>query len=634
MKKLLLALALAATPAMAAEPCPQVDPKKVDADGVPLCPDVVKEKSAFSVFTCAIFAQKTWHPPTKAEIAAGKAMLGAFKAKDYKQLMVSADAMRAQVCRVIDGEDKYLLVYAKPKVRDYNGPNFILRDAAKVSKLVINAPHVTSDYSSQPPMGVQQSHALALIQNGYRRGLPSPNGKPNEARRTDYSKTQDTLGWHLTQELGKLFQPVVLHVHGMSDGSKVLYRPIKGPLAKPFEAAVKKFTSITVFEGFNAWYAIDPPVSTGGSAWYVKTELPVRIYKNQPKILANIFNEWELQPWAWNEVPTPSAEPEPPVPEEPEEELPDEEPEDDPKGECEHEEEPEGEPTPSPTPPAKPAFQPPKQKPVVGTKTLTCVAVKFKDGTMGATDAQCKEMAENMAKWHTRISRGKLDFVPRVVGLNLPQTPTVRTKKEEAPVVAIIKQKVKSDYYIFPMLYRAKGNHGGHRVAYVVQMTGWLIAHELGHTMGINHAGKYDLKPDGSLGAYHQYGDNGNSYMAGGMGSKYINASQHYHVGWLAPEEVAVKTKREPETYELVAMDDLKSKGLRTVVLDSGGERPLFLSYPVMCQKACVGMHLASGGASALLRTVTGEYKDPATGLSVKVLGGSGTKVQVEVKFD
>jgi len=305
MKRLILALAVVSGVAQAAS-CPKVDKAIVDADGTPMCPAAVAEQSAYTVFKCGIEQARSWAIPTKAEITSTTQMFEAFKARNYARMRNKADEVGLQVCRVQTADDKYLVFFAKYGVKDYNGTFMMLRDADKVSKVWLIAPHTHGDgYFAAAPTGFQKTKALAYFQEGHpKAGFGAPD------RTADFSHSSVALGYHAVKAFGKLYpKKVVFHIHGMAATGHVLYRPLKGPLAKPYEAAVKKVIGIDDFRGFNAFYEIDPPtVNTG---WYVKTEIPAQVYRNNRMVVASIIKEWEKQPFAWDEMPEPSPSPEP-----------------------------------------------------------------------------------------------------------------------------------------------------------------------------------------------------------------------------------------------------------------------------------------------------------------------------------
>ena len=292
--RLSLILTLLASPAFA--DCAKIDTTKKDPDGIPYCPDVVKETSAFAIFSCAMKQAKSWHAPTQSEIAETRAMLKAYREHRYPDMLVNADKVGLQVCRVIDGDDKYLLFLTKEGKKNYNGAFFGLRDAPKVSNITIISPHVLTDNNHEATaLGFQKTKARVLIQNGYKKSLGGPS------RISDFSHTKDNLGYWSVKAVNAEFPgQYVLHMHGQSNPSNVLYAPFKSALADTFEKAVRANTNITEFKLFKAYYVISPPTSTLPGR-YVQTEIPVRIYLKDPLIIAKIVSEFEKLPEVWSQ---------------------------------------------------------------------------------------------------------------------------------------------------------------------------------------------------------------------------------------------------------------------------------------------------------------------------------------------
>ncbi len=280
--------------------CAKIDQAVKDPEGLPMCPDVVKQTSAFAIFGCAMKQARAWHPPTQGEIAQTRAMIKAFKDHDYPLMLKAADNVGLQTCRVIEGEDKYILFFTKNGVKDYNGTFFILRDAQKVSNITVIAPHVLTDnYHNNAPLGVQRTFARILIQNGHPKGIAAKLNLGLEGRASDFSHTKNTLGYWAVKAVNEAFpKQIVLHIHGMANPDSVLRRPLDSQVIKAYDKAISENTNIKKFNAFNAYYEIDPPASTSPGL-YLKTEIPVRVYLNQPLIVAKIVQEFEKLPIAW-----------------------------------------------------------------------------------------------------------------------------------------------------------------------------------------------------------------------------------------------------------------------------------------------------------------------------------------------
>lgn len=647
MRKLLFGLALSLSAQIAHADCPKIDFSKKDKDGIAFCPDLVKQSTAYTVFGCAIHQSTSWHEPSKGEVQTGRALLDAFKAKDYPALLANADKLKAQVCRVVDGDDKYLLVYAKPGVKDYVAPSFILRDAAKVSKLILVAPHMTSDgYFAAAPKALQGSHALMGFYSGHLKSL-------GQGRDADFSHSKKDLGYWLIKYASDLYpKHVWLHAHGMSATGHVLYRPLKGPLAKPYEQAIRKFTTIDTFDGFNAFYEIDGAI-TAHTGWYVKTEIPAKVYKNQPEILAKIFNFWEQSDWAWTEQPDPTPEAEPAggeVGDEPgEDPFPvvdsqafDEEDEDVMMGGDDTVDE-------SEEPGAEVLSQftetstvwAPRQLPNLGDQDLICIATQYTSGPSIDPD-RCMKTARSVADFYKRMSSGKKRLKPRVEVYKVDGPNTGNDGK----VHDVFRKRYPKALFLAPNMVYGGSSHAGMRVAVINKY--WSgPAHEVGHLLGLQHCGAWREDPKTHKVEYDGYGGGG-CIMSRFFGNAFLAPNQFIYLGWYEKNQYAVKTSREAETYELRPIANLEAPGLAAVAIDPallGQPRPGYIGLPPSCgknsTKQCVAYYLGNAGASpkgwegsSRVLMFGEEYKDPKNGLRITVLSRAGNKVTLKVSFD
>jgi hypothetical protein len=623
MKKLGFALSLllaacGADPVLAADSL-KIDPSVKDADGIPMCPAVVTQTTAFSIFGPAMKQAKSWHAPTQPEIAQTKAMIKAFKDHDYPQMLKSADAVGLQTCRVIEGDDKYILFLTKYGKSNYNGTFFILRDAEKVSKITVIAPHVLTDnYHNNAPAGVQRTHARALIQNGYHKGLGG-------GRLSDFSHTKDNLGFWAVKALNENFpRQLVLHIHGMKNPNAVLRRPTDSQVIKAFDKAIREHTNITNFQPFNAFYEIDPPNSTAPGL-YVKTEIPVRIYMNNINIVASIVTEFEKLPIAWDS-PESLIEPEESAVVA-EDDAPHVAPFDDddfdPADMVAEESE------------AAKSFAswvPPKPRNLLGTRSLTCVATKYLN-KVGIGAPGCQAYAKTIADFYTKVSRGKFKLTPKVVEMSFDfDAPWKDTSKVENA----IRTQYKSDYYMLPLLYKKGGNHASGHIAKLTQQTGWVGEHEVGHLLGLPHGGAFngkDVSPERPYGGYEHYGDNGYTVMADAVGSHFLTAPEMYHMGWLEADEIKVFDESQKEYVMGRANDYFKGPGLAVLIIPpkAAGKVPMISPLP-NCPN-CVAYHLTQGGLSMRVKIIKDEWTDPVSGLHIKVLGDSPAGRKIEVNY-
>lgn len=276
------------------------------------------------------------------------------------------------------------------------------------------------------------------------------------------------------------------------------------------------------------------------------------------------------------------------------------------------------------------AWAPPKPRVQAGEKVITCVATSYQD-KVGAGRDVCLGMAKGVAQFYERASKGKLRLQPKVEEMSFPQA-APQEKGEVYKISDAIKAKIKSDFYIFPLLYKKGGNHAGGKVAFMTQGTGWVVAHEVGHLLGLGHSGAY--KGD----EYLAYGDNGYSVMADALGSKFIAPSQMYHLGWLKPDQMAVFDPKVKEYVFGSADQYFKGPGLGVVMiapalLSEEGKGRMGAIGPLPDCPKCVAFYYVQGGGSSRVQIIRDEWKDPKTKLHVKVLadGSTGRKVMIEI---
>jgi hypothetical protein len=286
----------------------------VDTDGMPLAPDTVltSPQGAYIVFGPALNQANSWHPPTQQEKDLTSQLLTNWQISTVngpsvtttQKIMQAADGLGLHVCRAktfktvngVQVPDSYLLVYTKPGVKNYSGAFFMLRET-KHSKVFIIGPHDDSDETfADTKIGMAQSYALACISNGHKRGQV---GLGANYRESDFVHSTDNLGTFALQQICKMFpSSVCLHIHGMSDPTKCLYRCRSDPMEKVFKKTIADNTKLgpTDFAPLNAYFTVDQMVNTN---YYVKTEIPVVIHKNNPAIVKDIALAMEQNTWSW-----------------------------------------------------------------------------------------------------------------------------------------------------------------------------------------------------------------------------------------------------------------------------------------------------------------------------------------------
>ena len=286
--------------------CAQIDKGNTDFDGMPFCPDVVKDNSAAAVFNCARGQTTVWHAGTPKEKENLAGIISAFKRSvdegisyvTTSQILDNADKLNLQACRVKNDrvylgkaeKDSYLLLYTKPGVKTYSGPFLMLREI-NPSKVIVISPHDGTDGThADTKIALENSHALAVVANGH------PKGMTNQSDFVDHS---DSMGAAAVRQLNMRFpKSVYLHIHGMKASDHVLYRSRSKVLGRAFEKGIVNFTNIAkgAFNNFNAGYVTDSIIK---SPFSLKTEIPARIHTGNENALAGVVRTIEENAWAW-----------------------------------------------------------------------------------------------------------------------------------------------------------------------------------------------------------------------------------------------------------------------------------------------------------------------------------------------
>lgn len=296
--------------------CPQIDPKNIDNDGMPLAPSEVAASpvGAWSVFRCAIEQAKTYHVPTQDEITHMHTLLDAFNqsklngiTKDTTKIILdNADALSLQVCRLKtmrgNNVDSILLFYTKPGITDYSGPFMMLRET-KSSLAVILSPHDGSDGTfAATKLGMQNTYALACFSDGHHRTTVS-HGDINLKRESDWCHCKSVdlnLGDVAIAKLADLYpHQVALMLHGSADPHVCLVHCRDDNMKAVFEKALADNTRLNAndFKGFPVWFTTDEIIK---SQYYLKCEIPAAIYMNNYSVVTDIVKAMEQNSWCWD----------------------------------------------------------------------------------------------------------------------------------------------------------------------------------------------------------------------------------------------------------------------------------------------------------------------------------------------
>lgn len=659
----ILIMSCGALPAIAANvPCAQIDLTKKDPDGIPLCPDVVKTSSAFAVFRCPLVSQNAYHKPSDSSRAEVVALLQSWKDIRDKgksperaaAFLGHADKLSAQACRVNNSaDDSYLLVYAKPGVKDYSGVYMMLRET-KASRIVVLGPHDDTDgtYASTK-LALQHSHALALLSNGHQRGkIPhcstTCGGPDDTLGRGDFShdSVADNLGTFTAKALGDLYpKKIWFMVHGMSNDNAILYRVRNQNkvLSNAWEKAMANATGLDKFNPkFNADFSTEPGMNTN---WYIKTEIPAKFHREKPEHLAKAFTELETYPWAWDETAAPEPQPEPSASPDPEAVTVEDDPAEvdpaldgDPVEDGTTDEQADQEQADEVTAgDPNPATWQPKYHKFVGTRDYICLVVKCASGPSTSV-SRCSSLAHSMAKFYGEQSRGRLKFNPRVETMNMREPYGPKCGNAAA---SLARRKFDHALLAMPRCWYHGSTNAGMRLANLGGCNGANAAHESGHLLGLGHAGRYNgfNQETGKFGPLNSYGDGG-ATMSGLRGGS-IRPSQKIRLGWAdrgTDYEVYDGVGRKEYTLRKETVN-APGNGLLTVVIpaavwnNAAEGRDMYVNFSQNCNTdPCLAVYLAANGGTQRLGIMGAEFHFTPTGLKVTRLGGDSKTMRIAIE--
>lgn len=272
-------------------------------------------------------------------------------------------------------------------------------------------------------------------------------------------------------------------------------------------------------------------------------------------------------------------------------------------------------------------------------QNLASVGLHYTNGDPNGA-SKAASVGRQIALFFKRNSRGLLTIKDKAFQVNVPFT---YVRKNVNSAIAYVK-KQKPDFDLYAMIVGTiqSVSHAGGKVAVLRGALYRDAQHEVGHLLGLGHAGAYKMEK-GKL-VLDAYGD-GESVMSR-MPSSYLTAPQYYHLGWLRKEEVAM---HEPgQTYVLRRISDFGGEGLAAVAIPNAqfwgkdapdaklgakGTRDAYISYSSKFEN-CVVLHLSQGGGSQRVKLFSDEYFDKDfTGLHIKVLKKDAKNATISIDF-
>jgi hypothetical protein len=284
-----------------------------------------------------------------------------------------------------------------------------------------------------------------------------------------------------------------------------------------------------------------------------------------------------------------------------------------------------------------------KPKVVVGARSLFCASIEYLDKKNVPSEAAVKNLCNSIQTFYTRNSRNLLNFKVKSAKVAVP----CKDNRNWDCVKRSVKSKFPNfDMYVLVVGPKIGSSHAGGGVAWMYGTLGRDGQHEVGHLLGLGHAGRYIWERGKKTPTLEAYKD-GESVM-GRFSSSTLTGPQYRWLSWLPKSEIAVyNPDRKGEVFEIKRVTDTKQQMLSLVGIpveyswgknpDKPAENPhrdTFISFNTKCDM-CLTLHLSMGGGSQKVAMIGDEYFDDYfTGVHITILEKSKAKISFTIDFD
>lgn len=273
---------------------------------------------------------------------------------------------------------------------------------------------------------------------------------------------------------------------------------------------------------------------------------------------------------------------------------------------------------------------------------MLCVSLQFANEPKNDfTISNVNNLARGISNFYLKNSRGLLKIIYKT---NLIKVPFVGAPKNvNRAEQYVINNNPDYDIYAIMTKYNGDTDNAGNRIAHLSSPLVRTGCHEVGHLLGLGHAGSYVYNKNKYELDY--YGD-GLSVMSK-YPSNFLTGPQYYYLNWTPTNEVMIiKDKTSlPTTVTLKRLNIYDLDGLSTLIIksnifrkDEKSGRDLFITYPqpnkFFDKKPYIAMHLQNDGGSQKIKTFTKSYLDKFfTNIKVTILKSSFEYITIQIEF-